>query len=758
VVYLFESFELDEDSFCLMQAGERVPLEPKSLRVLLLLLQSGGKLVEKDKILSSVWKDTFVEETTLTRAIALIRKQLDDDPRRPQFIETVPTLGYRFIAKVETRASGDALKTVEPRDCAKIAQTPLPDAALQIQEPRSAWARAAGALVGSRLGKTGWIVAVALLVVATGLSFFVWHHEAEEPPVLRYTLQMPEGAILDFAALPAISPDGRYVVTAATVSGKRGLWLRGLNELKAHLLSDTDDAALPFWSPDGRWIGFFGQDRILKKIRVEGGPAFTLCACPAGRLMGGAWNSEDLIVFGTVDGLFLLPAGGGTRTLLIAPDPAAGEAARRTPWFLPDGRHFLFTARNADPNKTRVYVDSIDARPGSNTRREVLQAASNAIYVTRARPGLAGRNQGYLLFARGTALMAQPFDASALRTTGEAVPVAEGVDYVSQYAQSQFSASRNGILVYTSGAGIATEVQLSWFDRTGKPVGSVGSPGVIGSVSISPDGSKIAIPRTNPSSGQWDIWIDDLARGTESRFTFGPRSSAVPHWSPDGSKIAFLSGRTGGIGEPAWNGGTGEVREKATSSIGEEEVLSKDPPVADLTDWSPDGGYLIEEVVDRRTGFDIWAVPTFGDRRPFPYIATEARERWGKLSPDGRFLAYYSDESKRNEVYIQTFPEHGGKWQVSTGGGNSPIWSRDGRELYFVSADDKMMAVEVKGEGNKLDVGVPRPLFAIPLLEGLLINYDVSQDGRFLIHVPLKQAPASVPLTVVVNWQSALKK
>ena len=271
----------------------------------------------------------------------------------------------------------------------------------------------------------------------------------------------------------------------------------------------------------------------------------------------------------------------------------------------------------------------------------------------------------------------------------------------------------------------------------------MGSPAPIQWASLSPDGSTVAADRQG-ASGLWDIWLHDLARGTTSRFTFGPFVNRYPLWSPDGSRIAFEGPRSGQSGPLAegWNG------------AGQKEIIDKDPRLHYVTDWSRDGRYLIEEVFDPKTSNDIWVLPTFGDQKSFPYINTEFDEGYAKLSPDGQFLGYSSDESKRSEVYVQTFPEHGGKWQVSTGGGNFPVWSRDGRELYFISADNKMMAVEVKGDGRKFDAGVPKPLFAVPGQA----QFDVSKDGRFLIHVPVDQTASNVPLMVVVNWQAALKK
>lgn len=255
--------------------------------------------------------------------------------------------------------------------------------------------------------------------------------------------------------------------------------------------------------------------------------------------------------------------------------------------------------------------------------------------------------------------------------------------------------------------------------------------------------STVAADRQDVS-GLYDIWLHDLTRGTASRFTFGPANNEYPVWSPDGSRIAFYSLRSG----------HGEPYQKASSGVGQEEILNRDPRPNQLTDWSRDGRYIIEQLIDPKTINDIWVLPTFGDKKPFPYINAEFVENWAKRSPNGQFLAYQSNESKHYEVYVQTFPEHGGKWQISTGGGGLPVWSRDGRELYFISADKKMMAVEVKANGTKFEAGVPKALFAVPAQA----QFDVSKDGRFLIHVPVDTAATNVPLTVVVNWQAGLKK
>ena len=586
----------------------------------------------------------------------------------------------------------------------------------------------------SRPSYTGWIAAAVLALVAIAVSFI---HFREEPPrALKMSVLAPDKAAFQPTSLPAVSPYGRRIAFVATLDGRDQLWVRDLDSLAPRALNGTDGADEPFWSPDSRSVGFFADGK-LKKIDVAGGPPTTLCDV-TGTARGGTWSKDNVLVFGVnANGLFRVSAAGGTATLLAKPDSTAGEIDHRFPWFLPDGRHLLYTARNFAMEKYAIY--SLDFN--STARKRIALAVSNVAYTA----------PGYLLFVHERTLQAQPFDAAKVQPTGDAFPVAEDIDLVSaSQAQHQFSVSQNGVLAHSSGNG-AVGYQLTWFDRAGQIAGNLGTPGFINWGAISPDGNTVAVDRRDDANGIFDIWLHDLTRQTASRFTFGPRTNDFPVWSPDGSHVAFFSTRDG-VGHPF---------QKVTSGTGQDEILS--PPVGDpplgtrLDDWSSDGRYLILGTAgDPKTKYDEWVLPLFGDRKPSPYLHTEFNEQYARLSPNGQWLAYTSDESKRSEIYVQTFPTPGGKWQVSTSSGDHSVWSRDGKELYFVSSDGKMMAVDVKGSGAKFEAGVPKPLFDVRLPGGNAW-FDVSRDGRFLIPVQPNRT-ANAPMTVVVNWTAALKK
>jgi Tol biopolymer transport system component/tRNA A-37 threonylcarbamoyl transferase component Bud32 len=376
----------------------------------------------------------------------------------------------------------------------------------------------------SWLGWGAWGVAGML---AIALGFVSYRHVREEPPhVLKMSILPPDKATFKPDSLPAVSPDGRRLAFVATLDGKDQLWVRDLDSLAARALTGTDGASYPFWSPDSRTIAFFADGR-LKKIEVAGGPALSLCDAAAGR--GGTWSNNDVIVFGVAGGGALrVSAAGGSPAPVTILDQVSGETSHRFPWFLPDGRHYLYsTSHLGTPDKNGVYVVDLD----SKNRKLVVTGDSNAVYSP----------PGYLLFVREQTLMAQPFDVGKLQTTGDAVPIAEKVDYLSGRNQNQFSVSQTGVLAYTSGGGEGG-LQLTWFDRSGKVTGTLGAPSTINWGAISPDGKTVAVDQLD-APGSNDIWLHDLVRGTISRFTFGPKNNVFPVWSPDGNLIAFFSNR-----------------------------------------------------------------------------------------------------------------------------------------------------------------------------------------------------------------------
>jgi dipeptidyl aminopeptidase/acylaminoacyl peptidase len=426
-------------------------------------------------------------------------------------------------------------------------------------------------------------------------------------------------------------------------------------------------------------------------------------------------------------------AAGGTAAPLTALDQTAGEISHRFPWFLPDGRHYLFTVRNTNQAKTAIYVGDLE----SKDRRRLFAAASNAVYSP----------PGFVLFVRERTLLAQPFNAGALRTMGDPLPIAEQVGYVLPSIQGQFGVSQTGVLVFdysTVGISPGSNGQLTWMGRDGKPLGTVGPPSRMSAPAISPDGGTVAVDKIDLQSGFPSLWLHDLAHGTDSLFTLGS-SDAWPVWSSDGSKILYTSDRDG-----KWS-----LWQKPTSGTGNAELLYQAPLLMVSTDWSHDGRFVIFQNLDPTTGSDIWVLPMSGERKPYAFLQSPSIEALGKLSPDDRWLAYQSNETGNFEIYVQAFPGKERKWRVSAKGGTRPIWSRDGKELFYIAADNTLMEVGVKN-GARFEHGIPKPLFQTQIAPGS--RFDVSPDGkRFLLVAPLEQA-ANLAMTVVVNWHTGVKR
>jgi serine/threonine protein kinase len=589
---------------------------------------------------------------------------------------------------------------------------------------------------GQRLA---WIVAFVFVITAIALAIiYVRESPPAGAPTTRFSVVTPPA--LGNPNNIAVSPDGRLLTFAGfDENGKRALWLRPLNALTSRTLPGTDEGLIPFWSPDSRFIGFFAGGK-LKKIDVLGGPPQTLCDAAASN-PGGTWNREGTILFGGTDGIYRVSAVGGTPTRLTALDPMRQEVMHNLPDFLPDGRHFLYQARSSQAEHSGVYLGSLDSK---QTSLVVLSEAKGE-YVA----------PGYVLFVRDSTLMAQPFDQRRLALTGDPFPVVERVSFNPANGQSAFSASDAGVLTYRARAagGIS---RLEWVGRTGAQLGVVGDPGTYADVELSPDGRTAAVSLRDPVRGTFDEWLVDLSRGVRTRLTFDPSDEFGAKWSPNGERIAFLK-----RGEPSG------IYVKASSGAGNAQLLVASNRTAYPDSWSPDSRFLMYEIDDPKTTWDLWVQPTSGGSKPWPLVQSEFRQEYGRFSPDGRWVAYRSTESGRSEVYVTPFIEPGGasrtpltagaKWQISTAGGSEPRWRRDGRELFYLGLDNRLMAAEVSGEVSGFKVGVVRPLIAIrPAMSNS--SYDVSADGqRFLVDNAVEQ-PGSETITLILNWTTELRK
>jgi Tol biopolymer transport system component len=586
-----------------------------------------------------------------------------------------------------------------------------------------------------------WIAAAVFLLSTVALA---WMHFREAPPperVLRYTVAPPEKSLVHSFV---ISPDGHYIAIAAAAGGKRQLWIRSLDALQTQALPGTEGAQYPFWSPDSRYIGFGAQGK-LKKIAVNGGPAQVLCDAPDSR--GGAWNREGVIVFAPV------PTGGLQRVSAMGGVPVQVTKAKvdhRFPIFLPDGRHFLYLVTIDAAEKNGVYLGSVDGKEN----RRVMADVSSVVYA----PPLAGSRDGHLLFVRESTLMAQPFDLKTFQPTSDLFPVAERVPFGTNTSYAQVSTSDTGILVYRSGGALG-QTQLVWHDRGGKPLGNVGTPGVIAEFALSPDEKTVAVPRFDPQTQKSDIWLHDLARGTDTRFTFHPSINLAPIWSPKGDRLVFSSDR----------GGRFDLFWKAASGAGQDELLIPSSTHRNTTCWSRDGKFAVYVELGGKTKQDLWVVQdpmgAAADRKTAVFLQTEFEESQGQLSSDNHWMAYTSDESGRAEVYVRPFPASDGKWKVSTAGGEQPRWGRDGKGLYYLGLDRKLMSVTIKAQAG------PKPVFEVSAPEVLFETrvsqiqrpyrpyfYDVTGDGkRFLIATGVGEGTES-PLTVVVSWLAGTRK
>jgi len=609
------------------------------------------------------------------------------------------------------------------------------DARLEIDdardEPRDAIP--VGGRASRRYERLAWL-SVALVSVVAAVSV-LWRQGAVTPatplPEMRVEIAAPPTTE---PASVAISPDGQTLAFVGTSEGQSRLWLRPLNTVIPRALPETDGARFPFWSPDGRSVAFFADEQ-LKRIDIDGGSPRTLASAPGA--VGGAWGPDGGILLSMLGNpIVRVPDRGGDPVAVTRLD--AGQGAHYFPRFLPDGRHFLYWAVSGrEPNG--VFVGQID---GSETRR-LLDADFAAVYAS----------QGYLLFVRQGALLAQRFDPSELTLTGAPFPVAEQVAYSTERLSPAVSTSPAGAIAYRTGSALGPRKQLTWFDRSGRELANLGGPfdSTQLSPSLSPDGRQVALFRG--VSGNIDVWLIDVGRGVPTRFTFDSADDVIPLWSGDGRRIVFSSNRKG----------VQDLWVKSTAGAGSEEaLLLQSPQFKAATDWSPDGRVLLYQSIDPKRSVDILALSLDSAGRPNgqpqAVVQTDFDEHGGQLSPDGKWIAYVSIKSGRYEVYVRPFSQQAGdETRISTAGGDQVRWRPDGTELFYVARDGRLMAVPVRwgSNGETVEPGSPVPLFQTRV-RGMptgQTQYAVSSDGqRFLMNTLIEDVVTS-PITMILNWR-----
>ncbi len=624
----------------------------------------------------------------------------------------------------------------------------IADARLEIDEAPSALteAPAVPAQAHSRI-RTLLPWSIAALALIAWLGNTLWRTAAPDSSI-QVLLQPPEKAVFtpvsQISGGMAVSPDGRTVAFAATQDSGTLLWVRRLDSLSARPLARTDNAYFPFWSPDNRFLGFFAEGK-LRKIEVAGGGPHVICEAN-GSARGGTWNREGVIVFGgNGNGLQRVSAAGGRPVRISAADQ---DTADSWPYFLPDGRHYLYLARSTVLEKSAIRVGSLDQKPGVDPGIELLKSESNGVYAPLLGGGIGPGHRGWLLSLRDTTLFAQALNTNGFTLEGEAIPVAEG--FGSQGMFAKMSVSGNGVLIYRHQD--TESSRLVWMSRDGKSTPINATPGAYTSPRLSPDGNKLAVSVGEPHTGKTDVWQIDLLRGASTRFTFDPASHTFPVWSPDGQKIVS--------GTPLGGGSSLDV--KAANGSGSEDRLM--PPSTGgraSYDWSRDGRYILFMRLGEATSADLW-IYDLRERKSAAFLETPFVESQGQFSPNGKWVAYSSDASHRFEVYVRSFTGSA-QFQISNAGGVQARWRADGKEIYYATRDGKMMAVNVDGGSEAFTYGSPRLLFESRALVGATGSgpqgylYDVTPDGQRFLIIERGDAGAQ-PLTLVTNWQAGLKK
>jgi DNA-binding winged helix-turn-helix (wHTH) protein/Tol biopolymer transport system component len=698
--YTFGAFRVNLQSLELLKNGEPVSLTPKTFDTLLVLLRHHDRVVTKDELLKAVWRDAVVSDDSLSQCISSLRRTLGDDSNQPEFIATIPRRGYRFIAPV-------ARILIPPPDAPET--PPVVTAAPAEAAVRRGTARGPARRV--------WVPVVATaLALAAGLAAGYALRPVNER-ALKLNLQPPFGAALASGAV--IAPNGGTAAFVAEEgrSGHQLLWVQSLDNGGARALPGTEGAAQPFWSPDSQSLGFFAGG-ALKTVSIAAGPPVTLATIglvPA----GASWSRLGTIVFaGFRSSINAVPDTGGTNTPVSSVDTAAGDLTHEWPQFLPDGRRLLYSVDSASPDRAGTYIAALD---GEAPRR--LVADQHAVYAP----------PGYLVFVRDRALMAQPFDIDRGEVTGTPRMVAGNVSEPTVRNGGTIS-SAPGLLAF--GGGTAGG-RLAWLNRAGQMLGPVNTSADLHNPALIDKRNQVLLD----GGGVWSV---DLQRGTTMRVV-ADGSTPVP--SPDGTRVVFDAVRASGITDLY-------IRSLDSN---EDELLLHTSENKLANDWTRDGRYVVFVSRNPKTGRDIWLLPMMtGDRTPVAFSTGPGNEIQAQVSPDGRWIAYASDESGSWQVYVQSFPNGGNKRAVSAGGGGKPQWRADGRELFYLTPDRMVMAAPVSPDGG---IGRSQALFQAPVVADLATyrsQFAVTEDGqRFLFDVA-EPGGGREPVTVLVNWTSLL--
>jgi Tol biopolymer transport system component len=577
-----------------------------------------------------------------------------------------------------------------------------------------------------------WILAASALLFAAGA--WTWSRLQPTPnaqPVLRLEITPPADsrfASTTNASGLSLSADGRNAAYVVAAKGTTNLWVRALGDGTARMLDATEGAALPFWSPDGKSIAFWASGK-LKRIDLAGGAPRTICETRLA--IGGSWAPGGQIIYGGwSSGLFQVDSSGGTPVPLTTPDAARGEDFHYWPQVLPEGR-FLYFARSSKPEYTGVYAASFAA---PNKPVQLLHSVANAVYA----PGSPDKKKGHLLWLQGTTLVAQAFDAAALKVSGEHHPVADPVAILGVHGQMVAAASDTGILLYSASNTLS---QLAWYDPTGRLLAPFAEPAQFGQFSISADGRRVAAARASP--GGVDLWTVEVDRGVASRLTSLPGISISPAWSSDGSAIFFASGSPFNL------------YRKDSIGAGPEQRLTQSRHTQFPTDCSPDGRWILydEHVGNQSTIRVVPAPPATGDSRL--YLTSSFNQGSARFSPDGKWVAFQSDESGEYEVYVASFPEPHGKLRVSAKGGRFPHWAAGGRQLFYLSTDSTVTAMDVQLGPGSVNLSSPHPLFPATVVDGGISPFVPTPDGKRIL--VMESEKTARPLKVIVNWPALLK-